>query len=106
MNTMKKKFLQALAKMLPEQVFWGAATTSLYWHRKNTCDKLGGDEVSYTELLHLCHLVEETLSSEQWDDYIIYILSEVHTIHTNEYMLHATWQKRVIALAKVKGIEI
>jgi hypothetical protein len=86
---------QALAKMLPEKVrmmedFNGDSIQWLDWCRP----------VLDTELLHLCWLVEETLIGDQWDDY------HYEFGFSSRQNMHATWQQRVIALAKVKGIEI
>ncbi len=99
---------QALAKMLPEKLDWreikitavgaGGSYHCLCWK--------GGCNVLDTELLHLCWLVEETLTAEQWNDYVGYVMVDTHSIFTYEHLLLATWQQRTIALAEVKGIEI
>ena len=95
---------QALAKMLPEKVEIDPSGESLFWK----------EEVSYevldTELLHLCWLVEETLTPEQ----LSAVVCEIHSMHigTGSYftfdsaLYHATWQQRTIALCKVKGVGI
>ena len=83
---------QALARMLPQQVFFRYSTQRLEWHAKE-------GEVLDTELLHLCWL-EETLGEHDMNDY--FHLFE----HNCLKMTHATWQQRTVALAKVKGIEI
>lgn len=101
----EQQLKQALAKMLPPNL--------IVWYRNpqfpsqaalRYCNN--GAEVLDTELLHLCWLVEEALTAEQWNDYVGYIMVDTHSIFTYEHLLHATWQQHTIALAKVKGIEI
>jgi hypothetical protein len=87
---------QALAKMLPETLGVGSSL----FHKGN------GKRVLELELLGLCWLVQETLSCDIWDDYIEFVSQQVHSIYNREHLLHATWQQRVTALAKVKGIEL
>lgn len=107
---------QALAVMLPDviEIRLNPDYTFYQIQWKNTHNK---DYVRDTELLHLCWLVEETLDT-------IGDLSEppeLRETEANQYvdilcfgdgngliwsMIHATWQQRVIALAKVKGITI
>lgn len=110
---------QALAKMLPEQIEWHewenpthpdnpvkSESCCLCWTKANP--------VLDTELLHVCWLVEETIQTN-----IGYcrILLEACLPETRGVIvglnagygmtiLHASWQQRVIALAKVKEIEI
>lgn len=109
---------QALAKMLPEQLEWHewedpthpdnpvtATSCALCWDR--------GNPVLDTELLHICWLIEQTLTEKQ-DVWFLQKLSqqryrdgESGTIGTLlDRSIHASWQQRTIALAKVKGIEI
>ena len=89
---------QALAKMLPETtVTWWSLSNSIAWMLENGDV---GDDVKDTELLHLCWLVEETLTFDEK-------VSEVSKLEIEASFTHmATWQQRVVALAKVKGIEI
>jgi hypothetical protein len=102
----------ALAKMLPDVISYLEVTA--YESGKIVCLLQWGAEwnderdfmVSDTELLHLCWLVEETLNSTALlrSDYIGCLSVGIDGW---EYgFTHATWQHRVIALAKVKGIEI
>jgi len=90
----------ALAKMLPQQINCRAVKDDsrlycfLYWKDKNQHPLQS--EVRDTELLHLCWLVEETLDFQHNLKY--YKLIKLDT--------HASWQQRVEALAKVKGIEV
>lgn len=82
---------QTLVKMLPEVVIH----TANKQHEFGQLNWMGRPElVLDTELLHLCWLVEENLSEYQAFNY------------SCDIKYHATWQQRVIALAKVKGIEI
>lgn len=76
---------RSLAKMLPQVLT--TSITRLLWIEN-------GKDVLNTELLHLCWLVEESLTDYQAFDY------------SCDIKYHATWQQRIIALAKVKGIEI
>ena len=88
---------QALAKMLPG-VEYDTTTckgVDLWWTESSA-------PVKDTELLHLCWLVEETLKHTQIG---LYIDALNKAIGQNWYH-HATWQQRVVALCKVKGIEI
>lgn len=64
-----------------------------------------------TELLHICHLIEQELSEEQWLDYIRTLDEDVIRGLGGKYqsmqdVCHASWQQRTFALAKVKGVEI
>jgi hypothetical protein len=89
MNTYTDTQLKrALAKMLPETIRW--------------CDS--EREVLDTELLRLCWLVEGTLNQDQLDDYDDQVFNIMNT--PKALPIHAIWQQKVIALAKVKGIII
>ena len=89
---------QALAKMLPEEVSYETNLDQfpedLYWIRS-------GHTVLDTELLHLCWLVEETLGKE---DTLMFCIEM--DIVMDLKAIHATWQQRVLALCKVKGVAI
>ena len=84
MNYTDAQLKQALAKMLPE--------TEPYW--RNILD---------TELLHLCWLVEETLSADEKSQYLLYFWDLEQSRWDDQ---HATWQRRTVGLTKVKGVEI
>ena len=89
---------QALAKMLPDVGDRRGALRWLHGEQRRVLD---------TELLHLCWLVEETLTAEQSLDYgnQIISLSAGHETHDFYYgVAHATWQQRVEALMKIKGM--
>ena len=86
--------------MLPELLI--SAPPLLSW-------RIGGlPRVLTTELLHLCWLVEKNLTELEMfgsgtkQGYHDYVLDEVK----EQSCIHATWQQRTIALAKVKGVEV
>lgn len=92
---------RTLTKMLPEKVGQYRLEPNKFYWRDADCT-----EILDTELLHLCWLVEETLSNQfQIEEY-----NKVLSFETwqNDYTgnTHATWQQRTTALAKTKGIEI
>lgn len=112
MNYTDSQLKQALAKLLPEQI--GFELGRLLW-----LEPIGPKGASFqvfvldTELLHLCRLVEQTLSEKQDIWFLQKLFQERHkngesgTIGTiSDRAVHASWQQRVIALAKVKGVEI
>ena len=116
---------QALAKLLPEllenyyqDVPLDNFLLSWTWSKREVLD---------TELLHLCWLVEQGLCEytgehqehySQRDDYSKELMKLCGTWNGSAWdwgsicdadlfqAAHATWQQRVIALAKVKGVEI
>lgn len=100
---------QALTKMLPElleiqEQGHGLDPKYVLWYRQ-------GYAVLDTELLHLCWLVEETLNDVQFSCYATEFGLIEFNCYPNELFelkqgIHAAWQQRVIALAKVKGIKI
>jgi len=101
---------QALAKMLPKKVKIMMANNSteqfLCWLSET--DQGFSGFVLDTELLHLCWLVEETLTRLQCTNYSEELLAchpEVAT-KADEFFWHFTWQQRTTALAKVLGVEI
>ena len=99
---------QALAKMLPEKLRYYASI--LTWRCKDLTNNTEHYlPVNDTELLHLCWLVEETLTrrmavniQSERSDYAV-LLQDACGTHG---CVHATWQQKVIYLAKVKGIII
>lgn len=98
----------ALAKMLPEQITVKTfhdedkPYSYLYWLRGAT-----GTQVLDTELLDLCWRVEETLTVvEASTHYDLLGNVEPDNAAAGAFAYHCTWQQRVIALAKVKGIEL
>ena len=107
MNYTNEQLKQALAKMLPDQISFrqfkddNAEFGYLYWKDKNQHPLQS--EVRNTELLHLCWLVEETLTEYKSADYA----ELLRPIAENYKLLyHATWQQRVVMLVEVKGIEV
>ena len=104
MNYTDEQLKQALAKMLPMKIRFRDFTDylavygSLHWKNKNQHPLQS--EVRDTELLHLCHQVELTLS---WPEYSLFKIGLVGQLLRVE---SSSWQQRVKTLAKVKGIEI
>ena len=97
MNYTDNQLKVALAKMLPDKlelVPYGRDDNEiLCWNLD-----VSSEPVRNTELLHLCWLVEEAMTySREWVDYTNILAADA---------ISATWQNRIIALAKVKGIEI
>lgn len=101
MKYTEEQLKQALAKMLPESVFFNESSGNLNWiNATRAC----GTTVLDTELLHLCWLVEEKLTQNECN---VYDREITHSCDNKlGWKFHATWQQRTIALAKVKGIEI
>jgi hypothetical protein len=104
MNYTDNQLKAALAKMLPEWIM-NDDRGFLVWldTKENDEEELVFD----TELLHLCWLVEETLIGKTYNCYALVLLEQVEgqKLKFKSY-LSATWQQRVIALAKMKGIKI
>ena len=88
---------QALAKMLPEVLEMETQYSDMKFYGLAWKNKQSHPAVLDTELLHLCWLVEENIALK--GEYRIYsdLLGN---------FISATWQQRVSALAKVKGIEV
>lgn len=97
---------QALAKLIPEQIYFLSTTGScLFWKEGGFEDDDGGVlalPIGDTELLHLCWLVEQ--EAKKHPDYW-WELKEV-VGGDSRAVAFASWQQRVIALCKIKGIEI
>lgn len=119
MNYTDEQLKNCLAKMLPNYV--SVMRGYLRWN--------DGEQVRVldTELLHLCWLVEDGLCEytgehqehySQRDDYSKELMKLCGTWHGAAWdwgsmcdadlfqAAHATWQQRVISLAKVKGVKI
>lgn len=107
MNYTDEQLKQALVKMLPNRVMWIENIESLVWipAYEDSMQRVIHD----TELLHLCWLAEETLNIQgggksRYQHDLSYTVKRGE--HHFYYLSHATWQQRVIALAKVKNINI
>jgi len=102
MTTPDTQLKVALAKMLPELVSYGELCGDyvFFWNDPKDLQTTGYRDVLDTELLHLCHLAEQTLQGENIANYQQWCAASFG------YNLSIPWQQRVIALAKVKGIEI
>jgi len=119
----EQQLKQALAKMLPDKIYFdanylvdnlaGIYSPSIIW--KADC-KYKEYLVLDTELLHLCLLVEETLNPAAdkemeyntpnvWRDYVTRLDADCYK-NGGHSCVHATWQQRIIALAKTLGVEI
>jgi len=81
----------------------GTSYCYLVWNHPQCANHGHNLVVLDTEFLHLCWIVEDDFNSKQQDDYgkELYKL-----IPYGKMLFSATWQQRVIALAKVKGIEV
>jgi len=91
---------KTLAKMLSNEITYYSVMI-FYWNRQFIAGIF--QRVLDTELLHLCWMVEETLNEIESAEYA----ELLRPIAENYKLLyHATWQQRVVVLAKVKGIEI
>jgi len=113
MNHTDNQLQAALAKMLPELLYidyFEAKFISIRWLTNKPNYGRKGESVLDTELLHLCWLVEENLTSSQIEDESeidLYWWEIYRNCDSCEWLVcHASWQQRVIALAKIKGIEI
>lgn len=108
---------QTLAKMLPDTLLWDSESAVHNTDRPQR-EAWGlcwdsGNPILDTELLHLCWLVWQTLDRKQRVAYSVY-LREVIVLgggHASSFAEdiaacceNATWQQRIIALAKVKGL--
>ena len=121
MNTPTDQQLkQALAKMLPSQLTIDSSYSikdcecdRLRWKFDSTVHRYRIDlGVLDTELLHICWLIERTLSANDARVYAFRMSGAEHTTdHEVSRMMvfkamNASWQQRTLALAKVKGVEI
>ena len=107
MNYTDKQLKQALAKMLPELLYSDyladGTFVSIRWLTEKPNYGCKGHRVLDTELLHLCWLVEGTLTASEVTSYSD-ALEYAETRWWSPF--NASWQQRVIALAVLKGIEI
>lgn len=91
---------QALAKMLPRTLT--VMCGDLRWQK-------GAQVILDTELLHLCWLVEKSLTAIEWLKYkkeLSHVVwgTPITMECTTRLLWESTWQQRTPALAKVKGI--
>ncbi len=90
-----------LAKMLPEKI--DKVNGAIAWR-----DTLY--EISTSELLHVCHLIEQGLSDSDHADFSLVLYDGAFVEATKNFdarsIYSPTWQQRTTALAKVKGIEL
>jgi len=124
MNYTDEQLKKTLAKMLPNEITYYSVMI-FYWNREFIAGIF--QRVLDTELLHLCHLVEKSLCEysdehngeySQRDNYAKELMKLNGIYNGNGWSwgdvcnadlfraANSTWQQRVIALAKVKGIEM
>ena len=103
MTYTEKQLKQALAQMLPEILCYQSprGADGLYWRVPSYAGSYRS--VSDTELLHLCWMVEDTLNEIKSAEYAEFLRSIAENY---KLLYHASWKRRVVMLAKVKGIEI
>jgi hypothetical protein len=107
MQYTNEQLKRTLAKMLPDQLSAHIHRDGTFYQLEWTNGRVATCPVRDTELLHLCWLVEETLSSEQCNNIELKLLHGVMaTDDIYKRCWHATWQQRTIALAKTLGVEI
>lgn len=96
----------ALAKMLPNQL--QACFTSEGMILRHKEGKWLTTDVRRTELLHLCHQVEKTLTApKECVDYLEWLgMCEDDYGYKNFMLVNASWQEKVVALAHTKSVEI
>ena len=101
----------ALSKMLPEKLAFDESFSTqdceprLRWLYDSLVHQNRWDlGVLDTELLHICWLIEEKVQHLGfYNDTLARVMeTSYHSIST----IHATWQQRATALAKVKGVEV
>ena len=103
---------QALAKMLPEKILYLEFHSRLFYQELDLLGRFVVREILDTELLQLCFDVEETLSANDYEKYGLSVaeisgLTEDSSISLiSRALFSMKWQQRVVALAKVKEIEI
>jgi hypothetical protein len=102
MNYTDEQLKKTLAKMLPNEITYYSVMT-FYWNRQFIAGIF--QRVLDTELLHLCWMVEsQQLVAHQYDTFLDE-LDLLVDLNKRGYV-SATWQQRVVALAKIKGIEM
>jgi len=108
--TYENHLKQALAKMLPNDIKLTKTKDEannyycyLSWKGLLNPHDM---EVRDTELLHLCWMVEETLTLDEWNEFKNTFENILSWCIFPINFMHSTWQQRVITLAKVKGIKI
>ena len=126
-NYTDEQLKRALAKMLPEKLTMSECflsgncivTTYGTEHLVYNASPRYNQEVLDTELLQLCWEVEEGISGDsedensckcEYNEALIFVFGGIENgeiVSVNYWdILHATWQQRIPALAKVKGVEI
>jgi hypothetical protein len=81
----------------------GTSYCYLVWNHPKCANHGHNLVVLDTEFLHLCWMVEETLNEIESAEYAE-LLRPIAASY--KLLYHASWQHRVVVLAKMKGIEI
>lgn len=103
MNYTDNQLKAALAKMLPDKIVMMPHGQLHWWPKRN--GGINGSVALDTELLHLCWVVEQTCD-ETFTDALLDVVASQAGYAACLFSHSATWQQRVIALCKVKGIKI
>ena len=98
---------KALAAMLPKKLEFRCEISEFALFR---IDRPFRQEVLQSELLGLCHEIEEGLTAIKFDNYIEELKKINQRLITKLGMsakcVHASAERRIEALAKVKGLKI
>lgn len=94
---LEHKLKIALAAMLPEKIEHYSSKGFQFeiW-------KHNGNQIQDTEWLHVCWLVEQTLSGDEYTHFLLHLHKMTNSVRTTS----ATFEKRAQALATVKGVEV
>ena len=102
MTTSDNELKQLAVKML-DCFFVSQQSKEIHW--------ANGDSLRDTEMLHVCHLIEEALTIPQRMWFMRNLIPDEALEHegavTNGecwYIYHRSWQQRIEALAKKKGL--
>ena len=90
---------KALAAMLPEQIYLAGLPGNYHLRRPDNNDS----SVLKSELLSLCHEIEDGLTTREQLDYVQALKRGWCSPFYN--WTHASAERRIEALAKVKGIK-
>lgn len=108
MTTDESKLKLALAKMLPSviEIETPSYMTLEGWHEGEPYVSWQNSHkgIKDSELLHICSLIESTLTEQERDDYYYSGLHQKDEDHS--WTVSAPWQLRAEKLAKVKGVEL
>lgn len=103
MNYTDLQLKLTLAKLLPSHIAI-LENHTLIWIHGDYLDVT--DTIRDTELLHICWLIEMSLTDYEYNLHCNYRCQEKENNHEMRSHQSATWQIRTISLAKIKGISI